>query len=149
MPRGKKKEEISEEIKEIKEEPKPKQKQKPKETEVDDEDLFEPTSGRDDITMVSDEDVSDVAKAINAILGSDDFRTKTELTKNEVRALAVLLEIGEKIKSRRLLDFAENFMACMISCNRGSRKEVVASFGAMEAYGKREGLGLGGLKLRE
>jgi hypothetical protein len=102
-----------------------------------------------EIRVISDDDTSDVAKAINAILGSDDFRTKTDLTKNEVRALAILLEIGGKIKSKRLLMFAENFMACMISFNRGSRKEVVASFGAMEAYGKKDVGMLGNLRLRE
>ena len=91
-----------------------------------------------DLHIVGDDSASDVAKAISAILGSDDFRTKTELTKQEVRALAVLIEIGDKMNAMRLLKFAENFMALMISHERGSRREVVASFGALEQFGKRD-----------
>ena len=89
----------------------------------------------DECNYISEDTSTDVAKAIGAILGSD-FRTQTELNKDEVRALSVLIEIAQKYRSMRLAKFAENFMACMVSFNRGSRKEVVASFNSIDQMGR-------------
>jgi hypothetical protein len=89
----------------------------------------------DECNFISEDNSTDVAKAIGAILGND-FRTQTELDKDEVRALSVLIEIAQKYRSMRLAKFAENFMACMVSFNRGSRKEVVASFNSMDQMGR-------------
>lgn len=73
---------------------------------------------------------SDIARAINALLG-DDARTKSELEKDEVKALTLLLEIGERYKAKHLLQIGENFLSLMISHKRGSRGEVVNSFSGM------------------
>lgn len=86
----------------------------------------------ENIQLVNDESSdTDLARAIYAILGDKDFRQKSQLQKYEVLALTQLLEISSRYKCRRLLEVAENFLALMVSFDRGSRKEMVAAMDGM------------------
>ncbi len=71
---------------------------------------------------------SDTAKAIIALMGKDDLRMQSEMTRDEVRAVTVLNEIADTFQSERMKKFVEHHLANMVSHNRGSRKEVVDSF---------------------
>ena len=98
----------------------------------------EPEEIDDSMSLVTeDQQESDTAKAICALLGKGDLRTQTELDKEEVRALSVLLEVSQKFGAVRLEDFAKNFMALMVSHDRGSRREVVQSFAGLDQFGRR------------
>ena len=79
---------------------------------------------------------SDVSNAIKTLMGSD-IRQKTELSREEVKHLTILLELAEKYQSRRILTFCQHYMTLMVSLNRGSRREVVQAFSGLEGMAHR------------
>lgn len=95
---------------------------------------------QDNYSLVTEEQKeSDTAKAISAIMGKDDIRMQSELDKDEVRALTVLDEISKRFSSTVMKQKVENWLAFMVSHERGSRREVVDAFSGLDEHGRHRG----------
>jgi hypothetical protein len=89
----------------------------------------------EDITMVGEESTdSDIAKAIFALLGDKDFRTKSELSDQDIKDLTLVTHVARRYHCRALLQIVSDFCHFRVSLDRGSRKEVVDAFAGMSQF---------------
>jgi len=97
--------------------------------------LFDNGGEEDDITMMGEENNdSDIAKAIFALLGDKDFRTKSELSDQDIKDLTMLTHISRSYNCKSLLQLVSDFCHFRVSLERGSRKEVVDAFSGMSQF---------------
>ena len=68
--------------------------------------------------------------------GSDDIRQKSDLTDEELKAIALLLYYGRLIKYPRLKVLLNDFMTLKTSLKRQSRKEFVQSLTGQDAFAR-------------
>lgn len=85
-------------------------------------------SGSDDYRWSMEETTSDTAKALETFMGKDDLRKQSELSEQQIRACALLLEMAGRYKLPRIKNAVHHFLACRVSLNRGSRGEAVSAF---------------------